>query len=449
MKEIKTDGPTLAPNGRLIWKIYRETARTLLPVALVEKGNPELGDGDPPAGVQQVVQKLFARRQSYTYRAVLEALAREAVYTGYPPEDLLEKLISACWLDKHIRLGRDGFSQLEVRLVPGDKLQAALEEAAGQKHRLAWEWLAGQEALLVRLREGGRVPVGAPGEALSRIISYLAEYLGQVRDHLAGEGPVPEISWGGGIWRFQSGHLPNNFTLAVEFLLCTGYLLKVRDSGFEWKELGPALYPGIGASKRFDRLRPQLLEFLETVSGFSPEQVGLISRGSLYSIYLVGDLSLDSCGGGMPLQLNRKALAALTNIQVEEAAAIQSRASKVLLTENRALLLKMYKTGWLARQPDLLVIGLDGRLRGAHRRLLQELGQAVRNFYAWVDTDAAGQSIAAALAAILPGTLFVLPPRQLCGFEEWLSRLQNDPALCNVEQEEYLGEPSLWNRLFI
>lgn len=450
MREIKTHGPILAPNGRLIWKQYRETARTLLPVAWVEKGNPELGAEDPPAGVRQVVLNLFARRQSHTYRAVLEALAREAVSTGYPPEELLENLISACWVDKQVKLGRDGLSQVEVRLVPGDRLRAALAEQAGQQDRLVREWLSGQQALLERLRDGGRMPAGVPGEVLSRIISCLAESLGQVRCYLAGEGPVPEISWGGGTWRFQPGRLPNNFTLAVEFLLCTGYMLQVRDSGFEWKELGPVLYPGIGASKRFDRLRPQLLEFLETVSGFSPEQVGLISRGSLYSIYLVGDLTLQSSGGGMPLQVNRQTLAALTNIQVEEAAAIQSRAGKVLLTENRALLLKMYKTGWLARQPHLLVVGLDGRLRGAHRRLLQELGQAAgRNFYVWVDTDAAGQSIAAAVAGILPGTLFVLPPGQLCSFEEWWSRLQHDPALSNMEQEEYLGEPPLWDRLFL
>ena len=67
--------------------------------------------------------------------AVLEALAREAVSTGYPPEELLENLISACWVDKQVKLGRDGLSQVEVRLVPGDRLRAALAEQAGPLDR--------------------------------------------------------------------------------------------------------------------------------------------------------------------------------------------------------------------------------------------------------------------------------------------------------------------------
>ncbi|SFR07855.1 nickel pincer cofactor biosynthesis protein LarC [Desulfoscipio geothermicus] len=66
----------------------------------------------------------------------------------------------------------------------------------------------------------------------------------------------------------------------------------------------------------------------------------------------------------------------------------------------------------------------------------------------WVDTDAAGQSIATAVAEILPGSLFVLPPENLYNYKDWVSRLKENKNLADTEQEEYLGEPETWDKLF-
>ncbi len=441
------EGPFVGKNGRLVWREYRETARTLLPVAYLEKGNPELPCGEPPGAVVQSVLSLFSRRKSCDYRRLVTALAREAAQTGFNPEDLVENLVSARWLDKQVKLGRDGISEVETKLVPGDRLVKALAEQSEQKLNKARRWSAELAGLLEQLA-ASEAPEETQRVAIQKITSLCRGFVDKINNYLEHGGPEPEIKWSGGTWRFNPGRLPNNFTLAVEFLLAMGLSITRNPNGFDWKEIGASIWPEIGASKRFDRLRRELPGFFEEVTGISPGDAGLVSQGSLYSVYLAGEYSV-TCRGGVFTGVPGAPVSALTNIQLEEAGAIGSGAGRVILTENRALLLKMHKTGWLARNPGLLVIGLDGRLRRAHRRMLEELKkQKPRSYFAWVDTDTAGQSIAASVAEILPGCLFVLPPGKLYPYKDWLSLLRENKALAGKEQEEYLGEQETWDRLF-
>ena len=74
--------------------------------------------------------------------------------------------------------------------------------------------------------------------------------------------------------------------LALEFLLALGQAVPDNPEGFEWKKLGGAAYLEIGGSKRFDHLKDDLCTLAEIVTGLPVEELGLVSKGSLYSIYL-------------------------------------------------------------------------------------------------------------------------------------------------------------------
>jgi len=195
-----------------------------------------------------------------------------------------------------------------------------------------------------------------------------------------------------------------------------------------------------------------LLQLAEAVTGTPLEKLGLTSTGSLYSLYALGRFR--AFFAGAPAQEFPPTVNALTNVQVNRLTGLEVPARRVVLTENRALLLKMEAAGWPKAAPETLVLGLDGRLRLAHGRFLRLLAESHSHlpWFAWVDTDEAGLAIARQVAEINPACRFVLPleggpktPPDLAG---WLAELTQNPHLRNREQEENLGNAAVWDEIF-
>jgi hypothetical protein len=128
-------------------------------------------------------------------------------------------------------------------------------------------------------------------------------------------------------------------------------------------------------------------------------------------------------------------------------------AKRIILTENRALLIKMYKTGWFENDPETFVIGIDGRLRLGHRTFLKLLRRSCPDVpcFIWTDSDSSGISFINDLHEIFPESRIVIINEnslQSVGYEEFQAIIKNNPRLLNREQESYLGGPVDWDKVF-
>jgi len=398
--------------------------------------------------------RLYRQHRSLTQPKLVEKLGGEAARQGTTTEGLINRLICAGVLARWVRLARDGVSVTDMEIGPGCLLEEQLLADRRRKHKQALNWLTEQQQKLARLRGKGEFHLPLHQQrAYSALLDFTSNQLQAVQLYLDNNGDRPQVTAGAFLWKYSTHKQTNNYILALEFLLALGQTMLESPEGFEWKELGGVAYLEIGGSKRFDHLKNDLCILAESVTGLPVEELGLISKGSLYSIYLGGRLDLIYTNGSRD-EFARPGLYALTNIQVKELARVDFPGQTVICTENRALLLKMYQTGWIARQPGVLVVGIDGRIRQAHRRLLQLIQKSHprKCFIGWVDTDKAGISIAGDLAGICPDLRMVLIRDDDTGIEvmpypAWEQYLLAYPALKNKEQEQYLGNQNIWDKL--
>jgi len=440
--------------GLLEWQVLHETARTLRIAGYVEMAaepNPSNLMNDPVP----LLHNLYRQHRSLTQAKLVEKLGVAAARQGTTPEGLISRLVLAGVLARWVRLARDGISVIDIEIGPGCLLEEQLMADHRQNHRQALNWLMEQQQKLARLKEKETTHLPLSRRlAFSSLLDFANKQLQALQLFLDHRGDRPQIAAGTTLWNYPAQKQTNNYTLALEFLLALGQAVPDNPEGFEWKELGGAAYLEIGGSKRFDHLKDDLCTLAEIVTGLPVEELGLVSKGSLYSIYLGGRLDLiyshDIRDG-----FARPGLYALTNIQVKELTRVDFPGHPVICTENRALLLKMYQTGWVTRQPGVLVVGIDGRIRKAHRQLLKLIQKSNPHccFIGWVDTDKAGISIAGDLAGICPGLRMVLPLNGDTGiievkpYQAWEQCIQNNPVLKDKEQEQHLGNKSLWDML--
>ena len=251
-------------------------------------------------------------------------------------------------------------------------------------------------------------------------------------------------------WSFAWNKPRGKFHLALEFLLAVIKASHRSTGGFEWKELGAAVDDSIGGSKRFDNDMDRLLELLEHITGLPLEDLGLTSRGSLYPVYILGSIKLYTETSTEDLTCS---IHAITNLEVEKLQKVSISAKRIILTENRALLIKMYKTGWFKKDPESFVIGIDGRLRLGHRRFLKLLqkGRSHVPCFIWTDSDMPGISFINDLHGIFPKNRIVLIDEgslQSLDFESFQARIKENPRLLNREQESFLGGPEVWDVVF-
>lgn len=429
------------------WKVFAETTKKLKPVAYAEWGYLDF----PQAGeFSALLTKLYKNHDHLEYAKLNDALKKQITQHSLTVEEIIKLLVESGWLIRWVRLKADGLSPMHTRFYPGNKLTQTLDSVKKSTIDHARQWIntltdklysintAGNHLLSENLEQRMIVEnfKNVTGSLLTKAVQFL--------DGISLEPPVlPNHERNA----FNPENLTNLFGMTLEFWAALAHAITVSPTGFDWKEIGAQYYQVIGGSKVFDRYRDKLVLITEKTFDISLSEIGLISHGSLYSIYLAGNLAFST--------LQTSGINALTNIQVEEMTTFAVPVSQIILTENRALLLKMYKSGWLNKRSDVLVFGVDGRLRKAHKKLLTLMTKtnSALKIFAWVDTDNAGIEIASALAELFPEVRMVMPPtvgykKTTLPYLEWVKWFSENLSFQNSEQEEYLGDESLWDRIW-
>lgn len=277
-------------------------------------------------------------------------------------------------------------------------------------------------------------------EPVVRLMAFLHQAAGAVNAGAPVEFPGGSFSPG--------THRQQHVQLALDFLVAAAARM-ISGSAFDWKEIGAHYNPAIGASKQFDAHQDRLVDLLAAVTGATPGECGLISLGSLYSLYGTGPLTYSS--GGVTRSVPHNLVWSISSDELDSVQLAGALPLAVVLTENRALLLKMAHTEWPIRS-NVLVLGIDGQPRGGLLRLLQLLAAPI---LIWVDTDTAGLSIGQTLQKAVLNSRWVLPPLadtlavETGNFSEWQSRMAAYMGVTPMEQEVTLGGPDEWNTLVL
>jgi hypothetical protein len=353
-------------------------------------------------------------------------------------EQILKQYFQSGYLGIETIYKRDGLSIDTVRYGTTEKTLNCAQDAINTIAQSNVEWLRKTQNQLERI-------VAIIGNNPSPEQQKIIEFVGNIIDRCCCHDNVtlsPELPW-----KYNSNQLPGNFHKALEFLISLLYCME-EACAFDWKEIGSCIDRSIGASKKFDNIKDQLLNLLESITHKEPDQLGIISMGSLYPLYLCGPITMDCKTTQCSIDSNT--IYCLSNIQLQDIEGVQMRASRVIFTENRAVLLKMYKTNWI-QDSNSLVICIDGNLKTTHKTLFQGLGKYAYTipFYIWVDGDKAGRAIAQSLYDITPTAKLVgIQNTRLQifhGLHEWLENKEYH----NREQENIMGGIVEWNELFL
>lgn len=433
-------------------KIYQETVRKLFLVGIVEIGI-EADDCSIPQILHQKLLRFFVKRLSVEFTRFLQEIAQDAVKIGSDPELLTNNLIASGYLAKWTRLAKDGVSIVSIWIGPGRLLEKALENQRQTNTNQTIQWILEQKKRLELLKKHPQANLSKTQRlGVIKILERVTGALKELEDFYDYNSEQPVLLYGDSWSRFSPNKIPNGFTLGVEFLLSLCNVLFLNTEGFEWKEIGATTYEKIGGSKCFDTSKDILIKITETISNTALSDIGLLSNGSLYPIYLAGNYRI-FYSDGTEENRSRSGLYSITNVQVQEIESINLPGEVVICTENRALLLKMYKSRWL-EDSKVLAIGIDGQVKSAHELFLGLLKQTKLKFYIWPDTDNAGMIIAKKLKNIVPDAKLVFVDYQnkniltTPGYSEWAAALSSNISFKDREQENFLGESKLWDKVF-
>jgi len=433
-------------------KVYRETARKLFTLGTVEI-SLELDNRSIPLILNQRLRKLFVKRSSMEFARFLQEMAPDAVKIGIDPELLVNNLIASGHLAKWTRFAKDGISISSILVGPGLLIEEAIRNQRETNFERIIHWTNEQKkrlASIKTLQQSGLSQKQKVGVA--RVLDRVTSALTELEDFIEHNGEQPCLKIGDSWTRFSTNKFPNGFTIGVEFLLSLCNVMFLNIKGFEWKEIGATAYEEIGGSKRFDGNKDALIKVTEKISNIALSDMGLLSNGSLYPIYLAGNYKIVYNNGTEDCH-SKPGIYAITNVQVEEIESIDFPGEIVICTENRALLLKMYMSQWL-EDSRVLAIGIDGQVKSAHELLLRLLNQVKLKFFIWPDTDNAGMVIAKTLKDIIPDAEIVLVDCQnkniqtISNYSEWVAALSANTSFKDREQENFLGDSSLWDKVF-
>jgi len=456
--------PSKSINGRRTrWNVYRDTTRTRRLVGYLEYNWSESpAEENIPENILGIISKECRKAERLSEERLLSLLSKEAIILGMATDNIVSELINSGYLGRWIRLNSDEKTIHSVAYGPMPPLIQHLGEQQQLLLKNHFQWITEREQRLQRilLLIENNQPAGDTlntGELFQKSVVNAA--LRRIAEHI--QAKLEELSVIGQDkktifhtdypWPLSPTRTSSKYHLGVDFLLALAECLLEMPEGYEWKEIGARFNPSIGGSKYFDQARGELIQMAETVCGVPLDSLGLTSLGSLYPLYILGDLRL--ARGDIKEVYPDDTICALSNIQVNRTEEAITRAGRIILTENRALLLKMEATGWQRRQSESLIIGIDGRVRLAHRRLLKMLAATGpgKAFFSWVDTDPSGIDIARQVHEILPHCLFVstqLETAMVLPYHEWLCRIQEEQDLRDREQEELLGGPEKWDQIF-
>ncbi|MHB8984124.1 MAG: hypothetical protein ACYC4E_02075, partial [Carboxydocellales bacterium] len=272
-------------DSQYFWPVYKETVRKLHPVGYVQWGTEELS---PPQGRVTLLLKLFKDRENIAETKLLKAISQTG--SSPSPEELITLLVKGDWLLRWVRLKVDGMSPQETRYYAGTRLTLELAEAKDSANQAAQLWLKNLTEKWQALAEGLNTWQGSPEQYqfVGNLHKAVTDLLNQLESSIEQPGSERPCLPGPRLYSFEPGNLSNFFALTLEFWTALVKAILTTPSGFDWKEIGAVYYQMIGGSKVFDRYRDRLVTSTEQLFGVSLSEVGLISQGSLYSIYLAG-----------------------------------------------------------------------------------------------------------------------------------------------------------------
>ncbi|SKB04549.1 DUF2399 domain-containing protein [Sporosarcina newyorkensis] len=384
-------GESIQQVGENEWEIQKWTARTYKTLGNVLASDEY--DIHPPEDIVKMNLKPNSRRDSLPLSAELK---QEALLKG--------------WLVQEIRFKSDGRTPLSssYRMGPG---LAEYERLKRQGVMEADELL--RQTLLGELEISKSV---LQDSFIHQAQKFIVE-------------PKDEESWG--------KERVRKFT---EFLIA--YLqLKRQQSHMEFKEIGAVYYKRIGGSKVFDAYREPFIGRIEKWIDAPISEIGIVSTGSIVPIFFAGNLT------GEFSQYSIGTVHATTEIAVTDESYVTT-ATVLWLVENRAVLTRMAKEVDFLKDTSSLIIGVDGQIRGAHRKLIQQLcrNSSIQQIVIWVDYDTAGRIIAKDIANFTEGRSVRFIGNEGNVFTSFREYVEWSETISEAEQEMTLRGPAEWRK---
>jgi hypothetical protein len=450
LKNWKAEKEPEFKESRYVWRVYVEQLRQRRLVGILEfkEESPAELQKLPPQLIDGLIN-IFSPGNAITFNR-WEALCKKWAGRLSLDADFIMKSVYDCGLvGRFTRLKADEKSIHSVIYGPMAPLTSLCEKKSKDLIEHNKKWLDKIKRPIYGIAHDFTYEnEDIKKQALSSIHGFVLNKISQI-EALPPDGSSLKIhdnlSWYF-IWDKPRG----KFHLALEFLLAVMKVAGRSSGGFEWKELGAAVDDSIGGSKRFDNDTDKLLVLLEDITVLPLDDMGLTSRGSLYPVYILGSIELHTNASTKALD---RSIHAITNLEIEKLQKVCISAKRIILTENRALLIKMYKTGWFEKDPESFVIGIDGRLRLGHRTFLKLLHKSRPDVscFIWTDSDSSGISFINDLHGIFPESRIIIIDEnslQSVDFEEFQVIIKENPRLLNREQESFLGGPKDWDKVF-
>lgn len=326
------------------------------------------------------------------------------------PTELLEEALRKGWIIEEVRFKKDGRTpdSIYYRMGPGLwhyeqlKMKEAQEEEALIKETLRKE-IQKMEPVLP------------------------AYFLNEVKQFSASLKDIE--GWGQGkVKRFM------HFLIAY-------FQLRSNQERMDFKEIGATYYKEIGGSKMFDNDKGDFITRLEKWIDAPVQELGIHSLGTIVPIHFTGQLSG---------KYSRYSIGTVhtTNDLAVAKEHFQTNARHLWLVENRAVLTRIATEKQFLEETDSFVLGVDGQVRGAHRKMIQQLckGQAIEKVMIWVDYDPSGAIIARDLVELiepLPYCLIGNEGNHFNSYDDYYKWLKTVPE---AEQEMTLGGEKNWRK---
>lgn len=249
----------------------------------------------------------FINRKRYVFKDISSHfITSTSRQYNLSPQQVMGQYIDAGYLGKETTFQRDGLTVADTRYGLTSR---ALHEVKQLKEALVHknnDWIEEMKGELNSLRELFRNEYTVEQQQLMDFVATrLKECQEEGKSHLC-----PTLSW-----NYSRDSKPGYYQKAIEFILSLLHCM-YKAEVFDWKEIGSRLNPSIGASKQFDPIKDHLLNFLEQITQKEPEQLGIISLGSLYSVYISGSMAFET--NHYSQAMSGDSVHCLSNIQIQQ-----------------------------------------------------------------------------------------------------------------------------------
>lgn len=384
--------------------VIKKTARTRRTVALLTVGLH--GQNEPP---DQLIKDFTSPKTKKSYELTDETY--EWIRNGW--------IIREYRLAKDERTVKSEYYRMGLNLFQHKKQLKEEQEAEKIESFLRWKdrWLKIKESIPLH------------PERKDNLI-----HLRNMLDEIATEGITNDTP---SIWRFQKQLLYLHFLTAF-------YQIAIIEQHFDWKQIGASYYRKIGGSKEFDAYKKEFIEATEDLLEYPLHYLGLSSLGTITPIFFTGPMQSENASYQYGAVQATTDLAVFTNRFVTDA--------KVMwLVENRGILTRMaYEKDFLIESKSF-ILGIDGQLRSAHRRLIEQLSLNVDQVIIWTDVDEAGLIIGKGAAETVQHgqakIKWVVPPLDIVrDIEDFEARYIAAIHHQKEEQEQEIGGVERWRK---